>query len=61
MRSEYVDQARKGDHIWYISDLCKMRRHYPDWDVTKSLDDIFDEVVDAWLVRVGQASALAQA
>jgi CDP-paratose 2-epimerase len=60
MRSEYVDQARKGDHIWYISDLCKMR-HYPDWDVTKSLDDIFDEIVDAWLVRVGQASALAQA
>jgi hypothetical protein len=28
---------------------------------TKSLDDIFDEIVDAWLVRVGQASALAQA
>lgn len=60
MRWEYVEQAREGDHICYISDLRKMRRHYPNWDVTKSLDDIFDEVVDGWMVRVGEA-AVAQA
>lgn len=59
MRWEYVDQAREGDHICYISDLRKMRSHYPDWDVTKTLDDIFDEIVDSWLVRVGLAGALA--
>jgi CDP-paratose 2-epimerase len=51
MRFEYVDAAREGDHICYISDLSKMRSHYPGWDITKSLDNIFDEVVDAWLKR----------
>jgi CDP-paratose 2-epimerase len=41
---DYVDQHRSGDHICYISDLSKMRRHYPGWDLTKSLADIFAEL-----------------
>lgn len=41
MRYEYVDQARAGDHICYISDLSKVQQHYPDWSVSVSLDDIF--------------------
>lgn len=41
MRYEYVDQARSGDHICYISDLTKAQTHYPDWAVSVSLDDIF--------------------
>ena len=41
---EYVDENRMGDHICYISDLSKMRAHYPGWDITKSLDDIFEEI-----------------
>lgn len=48
---EYVDQNRQGDHICYISDLSKMRAHYPNWDLTKSLDDIFGEIVHSWEVR----------
>lgn len=44
MRHEYVEQARAGDHICYISDLTKMRAHYPNWGVTKSLDDVFAEI-----------------
>jgi CDP-paratose 2-epimerase len=27
----YVDQNRLGDHMWYISDLTKLKAHYPDW------------------------------
>jgi CDP-paratose 2-epimerase len=42
---EYVDEARRGDHICYISDLSRLRSDYPEWDVTVSLDDIFDELV----------------
>jgi CDP-paratose 2-epimerase len=41
---EYLDQNREGDHICYISDLTKMRRHYPGWNITKSLEDIFYEI-----------------
>ncbi|MCX6935499.1 MAG: NAD-dependent epimerase, partial [Verrucomicrobia bacterium] len=51
IKSEYVDQNREGDHICYISNLAKMRADYPSWDVTKSLDDIFSEIVEAWKRR----------
>jgi CDP-paratose 2-epimerase len=42
---EYVDEARRGDHICYISDLRALKRDHPGWTVTVSLDDIFDELV----------------
>ena len=42
---EYVDEARRGDHICYISDLGRFRADYPDWTVSRSLDDIFDDLV----------------
>ena len=45
---EYVDTNREGDHICYISDLSKMKEHYPQREITKSLDDIFTESVKAW-------------
>jgi len=51
MKWEYVDKAREGDHICYISDLTKMRQHYPGWGITKSLDDIFGELVASWVQR----------
>ena len=44
MAYEYVDQNRAGDHICYISDLTKMRAHYPGWDITKDLDAVFHEI-----------------
>ncbi len=51
MISEYMDQNRSGDHICYYSDLRKMRRHYPDWDITIPLSQIFEEIHQAWLER----------
>jgi CDP-paratose 2-epimerase len=47
----HVDQARVGDHICYISDLTKMRTHYPSWGITKTLDDIFAEIYAAAVSR----------
>jgi CDP-paratose 2-epimerase len=44
MNYEYVDQNRAGDHICYISDLAKLRAHYPGWDISKSLEDVFQEI-----------------
>ena len=44
---EYVDENRKGDHICYISDLTKMRSHFDGWDITRSIEDIFREIIDA--------------
>jgi CDP-paratose 2-epimerase len=47
MKTTYVEQARKGDHICYISDLAKLRSHYPGWRLTYSLDAIVEELVRA--------------
>ncbi len=52
MRYEYVDQARSGDHICYISDLTRFQSHYPKWSVTKSLDDVFREMIQSWTNRL---------
>jgi CDP-paratose 2-epimerase len=47
MQYEYVEENRVGDHICYISDLSKLRSHYPEWGITRSLADIFEEIVQA--------------
>jgi len=51
MQYEYVEQNREGDHICYYSDLRKMKAHYPGWEITKSLDDIFNEIHAAITAR----------
>lgn len=51
MSFDYVDQNRKGDHICYISDLSKMKTHYPMWDITKDLRATFVEIYAAWRKR----------
>jgi CDP-paratose 2-epimerase len=47
----YVDQNRIGDHICYYSDLRKMRAHYPEWDITQSLEETIRQIVQAWQHR----------
>jgi CDP-paratose 2-epimerase len=44
---EYVDQARKGDHICYISDLRAFQRDYPGWRVTVPLDEICRQIAES--------------
>ncbi|MGI9474923.1 MAG: NAD-dependent epimerase/dehydratase family protein [Rubripirellula sp.] len=39
------DENRKGDHICYISDLTKLRSHYPNWDITVSLHEIMSTMI----------------
>ncbi|MEQ9824731.1 MAG: NAD-dependent epimerase/dehydratase family protein [Puniceicoccaceae bacterium] len=48
---QYVDDNRIGDHICYYSDLRKMRQHYPDWDISIPLRQIFEEIVASWQQR----------
>jgi CDP-paratose 2-epimerase len=43
----YHEENRKGDHICYISDLGKFKSHYPGWSVTRSLDAILVEMIEA--------------
>jgi CDP-paratose 2-epimerase len=51
-RWSYVEQSRSGDHICYYSDLRKMKAHYPAWDITRPLGNIFREIVESWSRRL---------
>ncbi|HVN59922.1 MAG TPA: NAD-dependent epimerase/dehydratase family protein [Gaiellaceae bacterium] len=46
---EYVDEARRGDHVCYISNLSRLRADYPGWELSVSLDEIFEQFAAAAL------------
>lgn len=52
MRYQYKDEPRIGDHICYISDLTHLKASLPGWDITKTLDNVFEEIVQSWNVRL---------
>ncbi len=46
--SSYVPENRIGDHICYYSDLSKMSRHYPDWDISISLEETIRQIAEGY-------------
>lgn len=52
MKWRYVDENRIGDHICYYSDLRKMKAHYPNWQIVKTLPVIFKEIAASWKKRL---------
>jgi CDP-paratose 2-epimerase len=55
----YLEENRKGDHVCYISDLRKFKAHYPNWRLTKGLDDILREMISAESTRAVASSSHA--
>ncbi|NET30427.1 MAG: NAD-dependent epimerase/dehydratase family protein [Cyanothece sp. SIO1E1] len=55
----YVPESRIGDHICYYSDLSKMRDHYPNWDISVSLEETVQQIVDSWQVRLAAQTVAA--
>ena len=47
VRWEYRDEARKGDHICYISDLRKLKGHFPGWKVSINLGALLHGLIEA--------------
>jgi CDP-paratose 2-epimerase len=43
----YLDQPRVGDHVCYISDLRRFRADYPRWEQTRSLADIYKDLIES--------------
>lgn len=41
------DEARAGDHIWWISDVRKFQNDYPDWSYRYDLKQMLREIIDA--------------
>lgn len=40
----YSAANRIGDHQWYVSDVSKFKKHYPEWDFTYDIDKIIKEI-----------------
>lgn len=47
----YRDQARVGDHVWWISDNGRFQSHYPDWRLEYDVDRILKEIHEFNLER----------
>ncbi|MBI4471561.1 MAG: NAD-dependent epimerase/dehydratase family protein [Acidobacteria bacterium] len=41
------ETARSGDHVWWISDVSRFQKHYPEWQYRYDLPSIIREIVDA--------------
>ncbi len=41
---EYVDENRIGDHIWYVSDVSKFKKDYPDWNYKYDIDSTIEDI-----------------
>jgi CDP-paratose 2-epimerase len=39
------DAPRKGDHICYISDLTKLKAHFPQWDISVDLPAMVEDMI----------------
>ena len=46
IKKKFTNNPRVGDHIWYISDLSKFKKHYPNWKQKYDTMKIIEELVD---------------
>ncbi len=48
----YTEENRLGDHVWWISDVSKFKRHYPHWelryDVPRICREIYESTKERW-------------
>lgn len=51
MTTVYRDENRVGDHIWWIGDLARFKSHFPDWELTRGIRPILEEVYQANIER----------
>tara|TARA_Y100000389_G_scaffold204967_1_gene261373 strand:+ start:15986 stop:17065 length:1080 start_codon:yes stop_codon:yes gene_type:complete len=47
----YSPKPRIGDHIWYVTDLTKFKKDYPDWKITYDINLIMTEMYEENLER----------
>jgi CDP-paratose 2-epimerase len=50
--SKYVDQNRRGDHMWWVSDLSHFEQDYPGWKLKYGIPEILQQIyannVERW-------------
>lgn len=51
------DNARIGDHMWYVSDINKFKSHYPDFAYQYDIDRILKEMIMSAEAKLIKTSA----
>jgi len=46
IKKKFYKLPRVGDHIWYISNLSKFKKHYPEWKQKYNTLKIIEELID---------------
>ncbi len=46
LKWNYRDEARRGDHRWWISGLQKFQSHYSGWQPTRGTQEILTEIYE---------------
>jgi CDP-paratose 2-epimerase len=57
LRWTLSDDARRGDHRWWISDLAAFEADYPEWSLTRDIPALLREIHDANVERWGALSS----
>ncbi len=46
IKRDYIKKPRIGDHIWYISNLSKFKKDYPNWKQKYNTKKILEEIIE---------------
>ena len=49
------DDARSGDHIWWVSDVRRFQQDFPSWNYTYDLRATMTDLIEAARERFGGA------
>jgi len=49
----YVEENRRGDHIWWISDLSRFQTDYPNWRLRYGVPEILQQIYELNAERWG--------
>lgn len=52
MNYTYTESNRIGDHIWWVSDVNKFKKHYPEWTWKYNLDETLSEIYQSMSSRI---------
>lgn len=56
LRFTYREENRLGDHICYISDLTKLRSHFPNFRLSYSIERIVEDIIRRYRENMGAAT-----
>ena len=46
IKKQIIKKPRVGDHIWYISDITKFKKHYPKWKQKYNTEKIIEQLIE---------------